>query len=739
MDFIDGVLEPSLWFLADWSLRWGLLIAMLAVALILARPQRAATRYLVCLLTVLAGLALPALPRWGKGLAIAPTRSQPTSIVTAHSADNSASPTSVGHGSLKETKEEPRNFAPMAPDRASANDSPSPSETERTSESFGLRRIAIVSLAIIWILGAGLLFARRLGGWLLLERMRRTAVPIQGQAFQVFQSCAAQLALRRSATLASHGAVHSPITLGLHRPMILVPLSWPELPEHVQRASLLHELAHLARFDDWSALALELVRTVFFFHPLVHWILGRIEYERELLCDEMVIGLGIDPREYAGVLLEFSRQAGRLRPAFVGPSYPLGFGHRRTVKARIHRLLEANMNRWMSPLPVGRAIALGTLVLGLALALGSFRAGAIETDSKESPTPGPPARAVPQVGDESPNSTPVANQEGAKATKAAAEPPTKDKRKKEPFIYGGKSFADWQAVLTTDLKPEVRLEAIKALSTFGANGYGKEAADAIIQAMRGYDIGSLDTDDGRVTEAATLAFRKIGSEGVASLLLELKHGNKNGRRFAIQALNQVQDRADIVPTLIAAFKDEDLFIRRFALGCTLPKDANPKLFVPTLTECLKDADPQSRLSAAYRLREIGQNAKPAVPALIATIKDNDPKVRHAALNALQSMGIQTKDVLPALLAAMRDENRIVRLAAFQVVEKLGPEAKDAIPGLLASFKDADYIERTYIARALGSIGPAAKEAVPTLLDIMAQPQTQESGKAVQDALRKISK
>jgi hypothetical protein len=63
--------------------------------------------------------------------------------------------------------------------------------------------------------------------------------------------------------------------------------------------------------------------------------MGRIEYERELLCDETAVAHGIDPRDYASVLLEFSRQAGRLRPTFLCQSYPLGFGHRRTVKARI--------------------------------------------------------------------------------------------------------------------------------------------------------------------------------------------------------------------------------------------------------------------------------------------------------------------------------------------------------------------------------------------------------------------
>src|SRR5438445_342504 len=94
-----------------------------------------------------------------------------------------------------------------------------------------------------WSLGWGLLVLL-VGGWLLLERLRRTAVPIQGAPSQLFQACRAQLALRRRATLASHELVCSPLTLGLYHPMILVPPTWTELPEQAQRGSLLHELAH---------------------------------------------------------------------------------------------------------------------------------------------------------------------------------------------------------------------------------------------------------------------------------------------------------------------------------------------------------------------------------------------------------------------------------------------------------------------------------------------------------------
>src|SRR5262249_13173540 len=64
---------------------------------------------------------------------------------------------------------------------------------------------------------------------------------------------------------------------------------------------------------------------------------------------------------------------------------------------------------------------------------------------------------------------------------------TKTSSISESLTYGSKTFAEWLLVLTTDLKPEVRAEAIRALSAFGANAYGKEAAEAIVEVMGDYD------------------------------------------------------------------------------------------------------------------------------------------------------------------------------------------------------------------------------------------------------------
>lgn len=218
------------------------------------------------------------------------------------------------------------------------------------------------------------------------------------------------------------------------------------------------------------------------------------------------------------------------------------------------------MKRWMSPLPAGRAIALGSIALGLALVLGSFKVCAVELESKEHPEK--ELSLAVQQKDNRPNTGPATGRSESstqnKADPKQPEPVPPKSVQRQFLIYGGQNFVYWRQILMSDLKPDVRIEAIKALSAFGANGYGKEAAEAIIQLMGGYEIPSHDPDDHKVINAAESAFRKIGPEGIAPLVEELEHGKLSGRRFAIAALRNMGPTVTVVT--------EDRFRNRSSQG-----------------------------------------------------------------------------------------------------------------------------------------------------------------------------
>jgi beta-lactamase regulating signal transducer with metallopeptidase domain len=109
--------------------------------------------------------------------------------------------------------------------------------------------------------------------------------------------------IRRSTRLLISTDVSMPVAVGFRHPAVVLPealvagLTPPEL-DHV----LLHELAHIARRDDWTNLLARIASAVLALHPIVAWVLRQIDRERELACDDWVVAATGAARPYAASL-----------------------------------------------------------------------------------------------------------------------------------------------------------------------------------------------------------------------------------------------------------------------------------------------------------------------------------------------------------------------------------------------------------------------------------------------------
>jgi TonB family protein len=86
-------------------------------------------------------------------------------------------------------------------------------------------------------------------------------------------------------------------------------LLWPtglsdQLTDTELEAILTHELCHVDRRDNLSALVQMIVETVFWFYPVVWWLGARLLGERERACDEEVLQMGNERRSYAEGILK---------------------------------------------------------------------------------------------------------------------------------------------------------------------------------------------------------------------------------------------------------------------------------------------------------------------------------------------------------------------------------------------------------------------------------------------------
>lgn len=163
---------------------------------------------------------------------------------------------------------------------------------------------------------------------------------------------------------------HVPTALGLVKPAIVIP-KWvmEELSADELNQILLHELAHLRRWDDWTNLAQKVVKALFFFHPAVWWIEPRLSVEREMACDEAVLAQTANPRAYAECLTHLAEKTLIQRTIALAQA-ALGKIHQTSL--RVSQILDTNRasgtaRSWKPAVSLVAAFALAS-VFGVARA-----------------------------------------------------------------------------------------------------------------------------------------------------------------------------------------------------------------------------------------------------------------------------------------------------------------------------------------------------------------------------------
>lgn len=162
------------------------------------------------------------------------------------------------------------------------------------------------TLFVAWALIAGFLLLRLAVSLWHVRQLGREAREVSNpELMTVVQDFKAGRKLR----LCVSDQVRVPAAIGFFRPSIVLP-SWvlEELPPDELKVILLHELAHLRRWDDWTNLVQKYLKAIFFFHPAVWWIESRLVLERELACDDMVVSRTRNPRAYAASLVSLAER-----------------------------------------------------------------------------------------------------------------------------------------------------------------------------------------------------------------------------------------------------------------------------------------------------------------------------------------------------------------------------------------------------------------------------------------------
>jgi beta-lactamase regulating signal transducer with metallopeptidase domain len=295
-----------------------ILIAGLAVTR-LSRTARASVRHLVIASSF---AALIALPVW---LAGAPSLTIDVPVA--------ASAPSVGNTRV----------APEAGTSATSAATPARTSAPRFSVAGALRAVWITGVVVFLLPVFSVLWR--------LSTIRRTGLPVAWGRDEITR-LAIERGVHKPVELLEHEAVPGPMTFGITRPVIVLPLDAREWDEAELRRALMHELEHIKRGDWLMQILARVVAACYWFHPLVWTAWRRLCLEAERSCDDAVV-ISEERTDYAEQLVTLAQ---RMSATPVQPL--LGMANRSDLSTRVTAVLDDRLRRGRA----GFALVAGTVV-----------------------------------------------------------------------------------------------------------------------------------------------------------------------------------------------------------------------------------------------------------------------------------------------------------------------------------------------------------------------------------------
>jgi HEAT repeat protein/beta-lactamase regulating signal transducer with metallopeptidase domain len=474
-------------------------------------------------------------------------------------------------------------------------------------------------LGIVWAAGGLLLIARLALGFISSRRLRTRAEEVSEPAWiDLLEGARERLDVRQPVALRWSGRVQLPMTLGLFRPAILLPLAADSYSMPRRSAVILHELAHVRRRDLWTQLLSQLASAAFWWNPLV-WIAARhMRLLSERASDDLVLDAGARPSDYAHDLLEMARGLHKERANLLGS---VTMAHRSRFEERLLAILDPRIARKAVSSRFVLAMGLAALPLALSLALAvptaakarkqevAERVVAPERPEKpeaaapeapevpEAPeTPVAPAREMQETKDTPPAKTNAARDLARAALAKALDDPEASVR--EQALHAliqleDSSVAPYLEKALSDPEPDARAQAAHGLGQLGR----KESAPSLVNALR--------DSDAEVRAQAAWALGMLESEeSVEGLTTALRDAEENVREQAVWALGMIQSRQS-VDGLAGALSDSSPDVRQqaaWALGMIGDPGA-----IEALSRALEDSDANVREQAAWALGQIANN------------------------------------------------------------------------------------------------------------------------------------
>ena len=188
----------------------------------------------------------------------------------------------------------------------------------------------------------------------------------EGRISNTLDILKSRLGYRKAVDVHEHRSLFSAATIGWLRPMILLPSDWRSWSDEDLQAVLAHELAHIHHRDFLGWMFAQVFVAVQCFHPLAHWLSGRLRLEQELAADSVAAEIAGGQDAYLTSLAGLALKLANHRVSWSAQAF---LPTRRSFLRRIEMLRDkprivTRGHRRLQPIIVGTLMLVGIIVVG---------------------------------------------------------------------------------------------------------------------------------------------------------------------------------------------------------------------------------------------------------------------------------------------------------------------------------------------------------------------------------------
>lgn len=288
LNLINDIVFVSL---VNTTLQMTLIIALIAIIIFLFRIKSPVIRYFLWLFAMFSIIVLPLITPFIPQLD--PARfynHEATGVIPDNLMDSKANKTS--------------NYS-LSTNSESASLQNTPKVTMDRNDVSLINPVSIVYF--LWCAGALFMLGITYGMYRKVKKLKVSSPNVEDPAtLELLSRLKRGFRIRRQVSLKVSSEIYTPMSLGVLSPTIILP---DTITVDDLEMVLIHELAHIRRFDYLVRLIQNALKVIFFFHPLFHLMNRNLMRAREHICDDWVIATTDRRGEYARCIIGLLEKA----------------------------------------------------------------------------------------------------------------------------------------------------------------------------------------------------------------------------------------------------------------------------------------------------------------------------------------------------------------------------------------------------------------------------------------------